>query len=324
MRLSTAINAAGSVLAARLLGRRVPLAVGWELTHRCNHRCSYCLTCNAQTPELSQAQLLRMLTDMHRRGCRVVAFTGGEALLVRGIDELMERARALGMVVMLTSNGALVPQKIDAVAAANEVQLNLDGPKEIHDRLREPGMFDETMQAVQVLQDRGVKVALACVVTSLNVDRVPQILDMAAKLGLPIAFQPVSRSLTDLVAPAPGFCQAMTFLLSQKRAGNRSVGQSTRVLQHLRHWPAANPVSCAAGKIYCRIDPQGYVAPCNMVYQEQKAARLNAAEVGFCAAFDGMELMSCDTCWHHSRLDLNFLYNLDPGTILEVARQQLR
>jgi MoaA/NifB/PqqE/SkfB family radical SAM enzyme len=160
------------------------------------------------------------------------------------------------------------------------------------------------------------------VVTKYNQDYIPKILKEAEKYGVSISFQPVAKYLKELLPNTTKYKKAINFLIDQKRKGNKHINQSISILKHISKWPNENKISCAAGIIYCRIDPEGYVAPCNMIYQDKKVDELNAAKVGFKQAFNNMPNIGCKDCWHHSRLDLNFIYNLDIPTILDVAKNQ--
>src|SRR5262249_31776721 len=65
----------------------VPLNASIELTLRCNIRCLHCYNFDrdepraaCDKPELSTAEILRVMDELRAAGCLFVALTGGEAL----------------------------------------------------------------------------------------------------------------------------------------------------------------------------------------------------------------------------------------------------
>src|SRR4029077_1730623 len=63
----------------------VPITASLELTLRCNIRCLHCYNFDrdearpaCDTPELTTAEILRVMDDLRAAGCLFVMFTGGE------------------------------------------------------------------------------------------------------------------------------------------------------------------------------------------------------------------------------------------------------
>lgn len=89
-----------------------------SVTDRCNFRCVYCMPRAEFGPNhdfLSEAKLLtfeeieRVARVAAALGIRKVRLTGGEPLLRRGIDDLVERLSSIGdLDVAMTTNGALL------------------------------------------------------------------------------------------------------------------------------------------------------------------------------------------------------------------------
>jgi cyclic pyranopterin phosphate synthase len=142
---------------ARVLASDTP-AAGWladslgrplrdlriSVTDRCNFRCSYCMpkeVFDKDYPYLPHSSLLsfeeitRVARQFLAHGVRKIRLTGGEPLLRKNIELLVEQLSALRTVdglppdLTLTTNGSLLRRKAQALKAAglNRVTVSLDG-----------------------------------------------------------------------------------------------------------------------------------------------------------------------------------------------------
>ncbi|KQP14932.1 GTP 3',8-cyclase MoaA [Pseudorhodoferax sp. Leaf267] len=115
-----------------------------SVTDRCNFRCSYCMpkeVFGKDYPYLPHAALLSFeeITRLARvfvaQGVRKIRLTGGEPLLRKNIEHLIEQLAALRTVdgepldLTLTTNGSLLARKAASLKAAglNRVTVSLDG-----------------------------------------------------------------------------------------------------------------------------------------------------------------------------------------------------
>ena len=138
-----ATRVAASGLLSDRLGR--PLSdLRISVTDRCNFRCAYCMPKEVFDKEyayLPHAALLRFeeITRLARlfvaHGVRKIRLTGGEPLLRKNIEVLIEQLAALRTVdgqpldLTLTTNGSLLARKAHALKAAGlqRVTVSLDG-----------------------------------------------------------------------------------------------------------------------------------------------------------------------------------------------------
>ena len=109
-----------------------------SVTDRCNFRCVYCMPKDVygrDFPFLPHAELLtfeeitRIASVFVRLGVRKIRLTGGEPLLRRNLERLIEMLAALGDVdLTLTTNGALLARKARALrdAGLTRVTVSLD------------------------------------------------------------------------------------------------------------------------------------------------------------------------------------------------------
>lgn len=168
-------------------GRRFPY-LRLSVIEACNFRCSYCLPKGYQArPDLPRHlgvdEIRRLLTGFARLGMRKVRLTGGEPSLRRDLTDIIGVAAAVPGVekIALTTNGVLLPQRIDDWRAAGLSHLNvsvdaLDRARfaEItgHDRL--PHILDGIERAL-ALGLSAVKLN-AVLLRGLNDDQLPAFL----------------------------------------------------------------------------------------------------------------------------------------------------
>ncbi len=115
-----------------------------SVTDRCNFRCNYCMPKEVfdkdyaylpQTALLSFEEITRIAKLFVAHGVRKIRLTGGEPLLRKNIEVLIEQLAQLRTVdgapldLTLTTNGSLLARKAKALKAAglNRVTVSLDG-----------------------------------------------------------------------------------------------------------------------------------------------------------------------------------------------------
>jgi GTP 3',8-cyclase len=109
-----------------------------SITDRCNFRCVYCMPKEVfgrdyafldRKELLSFEEITRVVGVFAGLGVRTVRITGGEPLVRRDAEQLVEQLAAIaGIEIALTTNGALLPQKAEALARAglSRVTVSLD------------------------------------------------------------------------------------------------------------------------------------------------------------------------------------------------------
>jgi cyclic pyranopterin phosphate synthase len=109
-----------------------------SVTDRCNFRCVYCMPKEVYGRDhqflerkelLSLEEIARVAGVFAELGVRRVRITGGEPLVRRNVEYLVELLHAIpGLELALTTNGALLPQKAQALADAglDRVTVSLD------------------------------------------------------------------------------------------------------------------------------------------------------------------------------------------------------
>ena len=157
----------------------------WNLIRRCNLLCKHCYSISGDVDfagELTTDDAFRVIDDLVAARVPAVILSGGEPLLRPDVYAIAARAKAAGLSVSLSSNGALVDDAhAERIAAAgfDYVGVSLDGIGATHDRFRgRPGSFDASIAGIRRLRAQGVKVGLRFTMTTDNQDEFPALLEL--------------------------------------------------------------------------------------------------------------------------------------------------
>ncbi len=170
-----------------LAARRNPPGpvVIWNLVRRCNLTCKHCYSISADKDfpgELNTQQIYTVMDDLKSFGVPVLILSGGEPLLRPDIFDISRRAREMGFYVGLSTNGTLIDENnIDDIAAIgyDYVGISIDGLRQTHDSFRRKiGAFDESMRAIRLCHEAGIKVGMRFTLTMDNAHELPALLEL--------------------------------------------------------------------------------------------------------------------------------------------------
>lgn len=155
--------------------RRPMLDLRISVTDRCNLRCTYCMPREIfdkhhvflPRPELlSFEEIVRTAEIFVRLGVRKLRLTGGEPLLRRGIEQLVEKLSALrtntgeSVEVAMTTNGVLLAAKAEALkkAGLSRITVSLDALNEaIFQRMSDSGaQVKSVLDGIEAAQRAGL------------------------------------------------------------------------------------------------------------------------------------------------------------------------
>lgn len=200
-----------------------------EVTRRCNLKCAYCgSSCTAaeQNRELSIDEWLQVVaqiaSDFDARSI-MVAVTGGEPLIKKGIFELFAELHARGFAYGMVTNGFLLD---DAAArrlievGIGSISVSMDAPGPINDELRGQGACKHVEQAIAALQAAGFKGKLEIIstITKPVVPLLVQMREYVARLRVPnwriAPVMPIGRAASrpDLIPAALEIRQMLEFV----------------------------------------------------------------------------------------------------------------
>jgi radical SAM protein with 4Fe4S-binding SPASM domain len=243
----------------------IPLEVGIELTHRCNFHCGHCyLPARRKTDGLSTERIFELLEELVTMGTLHLVISGGEPTLHPDWLEIVRRARSLGFMVVILTNGSLIDE---SVVSALEP---LDPFVEISFYSMDPAVFDNVTgvptslppvrRAVELLTQAGIALRLKVPLLKSNWRELGGVVRFAEDLGIQWdSFERIvackdsgSGPLDERISP-----EALVQHLRSPLSGRRSplVCQSSN---------GDGPL-CAAATRYCCISPSGDVSACNLL-----------------------------------------------------------
>src|SRR6202051_4061708 len=158
-----ALRVGAYVVKQHLIGRkRYPLVLMLEPLFRCNLACAGCgkidYPAEILTQRLTVAECLEAVDEC---GAPVVSIAGGEPLLHREIDQVVEGIIARKKFVYLCTNALLMEKKIDLFKPNPFFiwSVHLDGDEEDHDRsVCLDGVYDKAIAALRLAKSRGFRV----------------------------------------------------------------------------------------------------------------------------------------------------------------------
>ena len=172
-----------------------------SVTDRCNFSCVYCKSADPKNyvPHhdlLSWEEFLRLSRIFVSLGIRKIRVTGGEPLLRDGVVDFMARLGELDDLedVALTTNGYLLPEMAQALAAAGSprvtVSLDSTNPEKFTRITRTPRSFEKVMGGIDAALEAGlrpVKVNIV-LVRGFNDDEIVDFVRLARRRDIVVRF----------------------------------------------------------------------------------------------------------------------------------------
>ncbi len=147
--------------------RPLPEELAFKLTNRCDLRCTHCYQWNevgyhhnlppADKHEDLDLHVIARVLKATRALRSNVYLWGGEPLLYRDWDGLVELLAEDPRWTAVCTNGTLIERRLDSLMKISqhlEVSVSLDGFETEHDSIRGKGSFQRTMRGIRLLVER--------------------------------------------------------------------------------------------------------------------------------------------------------------------------
>lgn len=325
MDLKNKARLALSVLRYKLTGRRTPVAVAWLITGRCNLNCLYCKWKDERTSgELDTATVKGLIDQMHDAGVRLISFTGGEPLVRGDMGEIIRYVKRRGLVCKLNSNGMLVESRLDDLRPLDLLQISVDGPPDLQDRLRGRGTADKASRAIKLARDAGIPVQLIACLTRDNVTRLEEVLDYGRQMDVGFCFQLLTakelddgsaeESMPDRTALLEALRKLRALQASQDPRAASIASTPTELSYYIDLLENGSP-GCECTLVTATMMPDGRLIFCGNAREYDS---FDAVELGFQQAFKRLVIPQCDGCVCVGKLRLSKVYQLDPSVIKEM------
>ncbi len=325
MSLSNTAKMGLSVLRYKLTGKRIPIAVAWLITGRCNLSCHYCKWKDQrQSDELDTTAVKDMIDQMVACGVRLISFTGGEPLVRDDIGEIIRHVKGHGAVCKLNSNGMLVPRQIEDLRPLDLLQISIDGPPDVQDGLRGRGTSQRAADAISAAHDVGLKVQLIACLTRENVSRIDEVLDYGLELGVGFCFQLLTpkylgqEEVESCIPPREDLLGALEYLGRLKRskeARGKAIASKQSELDYYCDLIKNGSPGCQCTLVTATMMPDGKLIFCG---NGKDYESFDAVSLGFREAFSKLTIPDCDGCVCVGKLRLSKVYQLDTAIIREM------
>ncbi len=171
-------------LAVQKIRRRdkFPLLVELEPLFACNLACAGCGKIQQPADELRRRMPVEQaVAAIEECGAPMVSIAGGEPLMHPQIDKMVNELVARKKYVFLCTNALLLRQRWDRFDFRPShyfgFTIHLDGMRERHDAsVRKEGVFDEAVEAIRWLKDKGFRVTTNT--TVFNTDSPQSVIDV--------------------------------------------------------------------------------------------------------------------------------------------------
>jgi len=252
----------------------MPAVVAWEVARECNLACGHCKADAGPTERSERCGTRELTTD---EACTFIdelstfhpllILTGGEPLLRKDIDIVIEHAATSGVRAALATNGTLIDEKRAKKlrdAGLTIASVSIDGADaQSHDSLRGVrGAYREALNGAKALKQAGITVQINTTVTNANVTSLPHIYEMVCEFGASawhvFALVPTGRGrVTDLVSKSD-YYETLKWLDERDRNGALSIRPTCTPQYRLKECRKG----CLAGLSYVFVTSSGTVQPC--------------------------------------------------------------
>lgn len=274
-----------------------------NLTQRCNLACAHCYLDaktlrQADDDEISTKEAQALLDDVAALGHgTMVVLTGGEPLLRKDLETLIRHGSALGLPMVVGTNGMLLSERrVRSLKSAGVLGLgisldSLDPAR--HDRFRgQPGAWAKTMAGIERCRRNSIDFQLHFSVTDANAHELRSMVEFAQSCGarsLNVFFLVCVGRAQSVMALVPERYEALLADLIRVQADYpglivrpRCAPHYKRIAHQLQPQAAINRISgregdgCIAGIHYARVNHRGGVTACPYIEQEVGTIRETA------------------------------------------------
>ncbi|MDF2835351.1 MAG: pqqE [Paenibacillus sp.] len=252
----------------------IPYALSAEITHRCPLHCVYCsnpIELTKRENELTTEDWIRVFEEASELGIVQIHLTGGEPLLRPDVDQLIRRARELGLFVNLITSGVGVTEKrLQQLikAGIDSIQLSVQASEsDLADTIAGSKSHEFKERTAKMIRDAGLSLHMNVVLHRQNIHLVEDMIELCVSWGanrLELAnTQYYGWALLNRQHLLPTRAQLTAAEEAYIRAKAR-FGQKLELIWVLPDYYEEYPKPCMGGwgEISMTVAPDGKVLPC--------------------------------------------------------------
>jgi len=167
-----------------------------SLIEKCNLRCRYCMPENpVWTPKeelCTTEELLSLIDTFIDLGVKKVRLTGGEPLVRKDFDYILEKLAGRGVELAMTTNGILIDRHIEKLKehGLNKINLSLDTliPERFAMITRRTG-FEKVIENIDRLLEQDFEVKInAVIMRNINDDELTDFVEWTREMPVTVRF----------------------------------------------------------------------------------------------------------------------------------------
>lgn len=285
---------------------RGPMFVAWDVTFRCNARCSFCNTheLDKATPrEMTTEEALKLVKEMGEAGVWHLSLTGGETLVRKDLIEIIREAKKYGIIVNVNTNGFLLAKHAMNLveSGVDSFTISIDSHKnEVHDEARNiPRLTESIVKGIEEVKKirKGCKptVMIRLVVSKQNYDEIDLYIEKYKDVADKIMFHPIhdgvgvpkflekqdSITHTGLLNLADTDKDPYQFQIEDRQLFSEKFKNYFKKYKWMNNLFNRDMVKfifdkdsmwdeykCYAGYYYLQLDPYGKTFPCQFLFNE--------------------------------------------------------
>jgi PqqA peptide cyclase len=250
-----------------------PYALLAEITYRCPLHCPYCSnpTQTRNDQELTTNEWTRVIREAAALGVLQIGFSGGEPLIRRDLPDLVRAARAANLYTNLITSGiGLDDDRVRALrnAGLDSVQLSFQSDNmDLSDEIAGARAHQRKLDAAAKIRAAGIPLSLNFVIHRRNIDRLPQMIDLAESL------QAERVELANVQFYGWAFLNRAALLPTREQVARaREIATAAKarlagkidIFYVLPDYYENRPKPCLSGwgQRYLTVNPTGEVLPC--------------------------------------------------------------
>lgn len=302
-----------------------PLYCSWQVTYRCNFRCSFCGYWKMKTKkeeELTVSEFALSARKLAEIGPMLVSLAGGEPLLRKDLPEIVSAVSACHFPFITTNGWLVTPEKAKSLFQSGLMGavVSLDFANEkLHDQNRgKEGAFSRAVDAVkhfvEARRNKVQRVGITAVLLKENIDEIEKLIILAVKLGAEFTLQPYAdikasghqdEAITDHTITQ----EVSDHLLKLKRK-YPNFKSSKEYLRRYDDFFAGGVDGCQAGRLFFNIDQKGDIAKC---VEDLESPVGNIRTIGIKelrnALLHRQIENKCKACWYGCRGEVECFYS---------------
>jgi radical SAM protein with 4Fe4S-binding SPASM domain len=298
----------------RALRLGIPLSVQLDLTYRCNEQCVHCYLDHDDHGEMTTVEIKHLLKEMAEAGVFILTLSGGEIFMRKDFFEILEYARALTFCIKLKTNAVLIREAQAARLrdlGVESIQVSIYSHRpEVHDAITKvPGSLRRSINAIRFLKSQGLKVIIANVLMTENMQDYHGVRALADELGTESTLDPTVTPMMD--------GGRSTLDLNAGESALRNLFREQAFVGDVEEFCALPPtpdensmesLPCSAGHTACYVSPYGEFYPCvqfplscgNVRQQRFIDIWRNSEQLKEVRSIRLRDLSSCSQCAHGS------------------------